>query len=709
VEIEDDDDNEGGEDEYRSDSDQDDDDDDLVTASPSRAEDVEALIRSPSEGSALNTPTTDRSSSPALTVSVTLPADGSASKLEQDGTKPPSPLLGRDDTIRRGGTMRRSSTKKEGEGEDSAGLVSTQTIVAGYKFVRSPSDIALSQLAQNPSALTLSGLPAALAAAAGISAGISGAPAGSVEAGEAPPSDSTTSAAEEATQDGTADDGTSLKKRPTLFGITSSIISNRRASKNVSENQAAKADRVEMIKDGPTGKNIVCIGTVWALVGLFTAVGELDHDYVLEFLSTHKLFTTPIKVLQYMLTRWNLSLKSEEMQTVFVQSRTLLVLDQWLQRHPRDFATNQSLHDSVKKFAESAQPLPQTNSALQSIKNLLSTSKKRLDAIEDVNKELFAHTIVSRANVVSRLEDPPHSPMTPTSPFSLGSPSQVISPSPSTPTGGAVSQFYTRSSRAIADFPGDFKPINLAEMLCVEEIRIFRSLTEDDFGRLITKTEQGNSRIKLFSRWSQLVSYWIASEVCKPDDVKQRAEAIKFFLNTASQCLQLQNYNAVSEIIRGLSLSPCQRLLKTWKALPSQMKTLYQDLSALVSSKDNYVLYRSALQKSEGHVLPIFRTYLADLDVITTKMETELPGGQINFYKFHVIGNILSSIYFCQKNTVYNYDVDKALRQYVSDMIAASALQDTDSLAKLSRLREAPLPSRMTCFFFFIFTFFLFR
>ena len=75
-------------------------------------------------------------------------------------------------------------------------------------------------------------------------------------------------------------------------------------------------------------------------------------------------------------------------------------------------------------------------------------------------------------------------------------------------------------------------------------------------------------------------------------------------------------------------------------------------------------------------------------------METELPGSQINFYKFHVIGNILNSIYFCQKNTSYEFEVDEALRQYLSDLIAVSALQDTDSLAKISRAREAPLPSR---------------
>jgi len=86
-------------------------------------------------------------------------------------------------------------------------------------------------------------------------------------------------------------------------------------------------------------------------------------------------------------------------------------------------------------------------------------------------------------------------------------------------------------------------------------------------------------------------------------------------------------------------------------------------------------------------------------------METELPGSQINFYKFHVIGNILNSIYFCQKNTKYDLEVDKNLRQYLSDMIALSALQDTDSLAKLSRAREAPMASGYPLFFFFFFFF----
>lgn len=242
-----------------------------------------------------------------------------------------------------------------------------------------------------------------------------------------------------------------------------------------------------------------------------------------------------------------------------------------------------------------------------------------------------------------------------------------------------------------SEFPYDFRAGPLAELLAVEESRMLKAITEEEILNYLTKKE--TQTIRSITRWSQLLSHWVASEVCKPEDIKSRVEVIKFFLVTARQCRLVQNFNGMYEIMRGLSLSPCQRLLKTWKALPASFKEMYQDMSNLLSPKDNYAAYRDDLRQSIGNVLPIFKVYLTDLHVVCDKMETEFSGNRVNFYKFHVLGNILNSVYFCQKNTEYKYAEDQALKDYLSDMISLHAYSDADSLVKLSRAREPPLPS----------------
>jgi len=84
---------------------------------------------------------------------------------------------------------------------------------------------------------------------------------------------------------------------------------------------------------------------------------------------------------------------------------------------------------------------------------------------------------------------------------------------------------------------------------------------------------------------------------------------------------------------------------------------------------------------------------LNDLTIVNDQMDSELPGKRVNFYKFHVLGNILNSICFCQKSTFYDFVENQPAKSYLSVAITLHSCADVDSLVTLSRAREPPMPS----------------
>ena len=66
---------------------------------------------------------------------------------------------------------------------------------------------------------------------------------------------------------------------------------------------------------------------------------------------------------------------------------------------------------------------------------------------------------------------------------------------------------------------------------------------------------------------SNTVPMWVATQIlaCTEQKQKLRAKMITLFIKIAKECDKLNNFNAVMEIMAGLSLSPIHRLGKSWE------------------------------------------------------------------------------------------------------------------------------------------------
>ena len=103
----------------------------------------------------------------------------------------------------------------------------------------------------------------------------------------------------------------------------------------------------------------------------------------------------------------------------------------------------------------------------------------------------------------------------------------------------------------------------------------------------------------------QWVSMWVASAVVAEAELKERAAAFAHFVEVATHCVELRNYNAAQEVSAGLALAAVHRLKVTKAALPAEAIAQYDALQALVSIDGNRKAYRHAPSLGDAAVHPV--------------------------------------------------------------------------------------------------------
>ena len=130
------------------------------------------------------------------------------------------------------------------------------------------------------------------------------------------------------------------------------------------------------------------------------------------------------------------------------------------------------------------------------------------------------------------------------------------------------------------------------------------------------------------------MSNWIIYSIVSERNVRRRAKIFKNFIETAKQCLELRNYNAVMAIVvAALGSTPVRRLEGTKEQIPPESFSCLKKMESLMDSKGNYKKYREALRTSPTPAVPYFGIILKDLRFISDGNPDYLKGGVINLNK----------------------------------------------------------------------------
>jgi len=111
------------------------------------------------------------------------------------------------------------------------------------------------------------------------------------------------------------------------------------------------------------------------------------------------------------------------------------------------------------------------------------------------------------------------------------------------------------------------------------------------------------------------LSRWVASRIVNEKKLEKRAKFIKNMITLAFELYKLNNFNACSEILLGLTLSPVTRLNQTWTILKKKKKVfmMFEDIQDLFSFNDNFKQYKSTLANSAPPCIPAFSFILMEL------------------------------------------------------------------------------------------------
>jgi son of sevenless-like protein len=260
---------------------------------------------------------------------------------------------------------------------------------------------------------------------------------------------------------------------------------------------------------------------------------------------------------------------------------------------------------------------------------------------------------------------------------------QAAAASSPSKSGGASTP---RTITSIADFDVDA----VATSIAVEDSTLFRDVQPKEFLHKSWSDpkfeEVAPTLFKMTQRFNQL-GLWVAYEIAKPEQPKERAQVIQAFVAIAQELLQLRDYSGMLAVMGGLNNSSVSRLKKTMSKLSTKTAQQFEQLNDSVSGKDNYRYLRQKWGDAEPPAVPFLAMALKDLTFLEDGNPDRLETGGINFYKWRKLSEIVHDV-LQYRDIPYPHQATEEVLSYIGKGMAEAKELGEDGIFKLSKKRE---------------------
>jgi len=194
----------------------------------------------------------------------------------------------------------------------------------------------------------------------------------------------------------------------------------------------------------------------------------------------------------------------------------------------------------------------------------------------------------------------------------------------------------------------DINPVELARQMTIAEHALFKAISPAEYLHGNYSVPERSPGLRRFIASFNRRTDWVCTEVLQAANAKQRAAVIARFIRVAEQCQRIGNYNGLVEILSALQTISIERLTKTWRLVPRLEMDCFEVLRAMMDSRGNFKTYRAVLERTALPVVPFQAVFVKDLTFVEENVSM-LEDGQVNFYKFWVMGTVLARIRNCQE------------------------------------------------------------
>jgi len=392
----------------------------------------------------------------------------------------------------------------------------------------------------------------------------------------------------------------------------------------------------------PSDKPVVKGGSVEKLTERLTYFKYPDPEYRLAFLLTYQSFTTPLKLFQLLVAKFEEGpppgLNEAEFKTYLEKKtkptrlRVFNVFKAWIENHFEDWADNSELISEFRKFVEQKMAIEMKSAAQQLMKSL----RDRLDGL----KRQTTLTIGENSEMPRSLLPK------------------------SCKTSEDLRKFLkNEDSRNWMKID----PLEMARQVTILEFSMYEKIQAKE---CIGQAWNGKKKHLLAPNISNCIAFtnqissWVATKILDSEDIRIRVATVKYFVQIAQHCLELNNFNSATAIHAALESGPVHRLKKTWEQFNDKKNknliTVYENMTVLFSPKGNSSNYRKHLHTINPPVVPYLGVYLTDLTFIEDGNNDFLPAPNnhlINFDKRKKISKSITEIKMYQQIPYFFNDV----------------------------------------------------
>ncbi|KAH3760071.1 cell division control protein [Pelomyxa schiedti] len=356
---------------------------------------------------------------------------------------------------------------------------------------------------------------------------------------------------------------------------------------------------------------LVKLGTVEGLVIRLTSEnGGEDLHFMLHFLLTHNGHTPPARLLELLIARYNYhpTIPPADMDSwtknvlTPIRLRVFNVLRTWIERLWNS-STQAELISRVREFLE------ETSAAMKNPAERVLHSLNRAVSGEETKKQI----------VFDRQP-----------------------PLPLLPLDIALGQQYNASTSFSMQ---TLHMKEIARQLTLVEQSIYCAIKPWELiGLSWTKKDKtlAPNVSKMIQHFNK-ISKWIYEEITAADDLPTRIRVLERFIELADYLEQLQNYNALMEVIAGLTNSIVHRMKKTWTGISPWHSTTFDSCKHLMESTKNNARLRQKLHNIHPPCIPYLGVYLTDLTFIEEGNPTWIED-KVNFTKCRLQATVILEV-----------------------------------------------------------------
>lgn len=462
---------------------------------------------------------------------------------------------------------------------------------------------------------------------------------------------------------------------------------------------------------GAIGTVHVSAATLDRLVEYVVTSNEfMEASQVSGFLLTYHSYINSQGLLAALASRYDISTANNDQ---VARIRTLYVLQRWIEEHWYDFESDDILLLGVVQFSQSRlKDFPDTDEARHDpcfglLKKLASVQELAQSKLERKRMNEIVSEDEEAPEDEEKKEETKKSTSEPGNDDELDKirKHNVIAPR----LLKHQSKLLIKLEKApLIDLPKDFsnvwhtkfegKPmyvvlsasviskLEIARQITVLEHNLYKKIPPTELIAQATKQlAKPPEHVRAMIAHFNDVSKFVAISICSFTDLAPRTHMFRRWIKIGRECLRLNNYNAVFEIMAGIHSVAVHRLHKTRGALNVKTKQILDRLEEVTSRKNNYATYRALLAQNTVPIqpaVPFIGATLTDLSFLDFGHRNVVENGEgdtlINFTKHRRVAQVMSTIKKFQDHP-YLLEVSPELSKFlITEMRKAAELSDKD-------------------------------